>query len=303
MYFIRRLSEIIPALLVVSLLTFLLVRIAPGGPFDAERAPASPEIERRLMERYHLDEPVWKQYGRFVIGAIQGDFGPSMKYRDHSVQDIIRQGLPVTLSLGAMAFVVAVAVGVPWGIWLARSTGTIWGRFGNMGALIALCSPPIVVGPLLLSLFAVRLGWAPVAFWDSVSSFVLPVATLAIFYSGRVAQLTREGTLEAMSADYRRVAVAKGVPARRVFGTHLFPASVAPAVSYSAPMFADLLTGSFVVENLFQIPGVGVFLVNSSLNRDYPMVVGLALLYAFLLLVLSVVSDWVLSRVDPRVRF
>lgn len=298
----RRALDAVCALLAVSAIAFALVRWAPGGPFDTERAPASPEIEQALRDQYHLDEPLWKQYWRFLSGAVRGDLGVSMKYRDHTVTDIVRQGAPVTLTLGGMAFVVAVGFGIPLGRALARGRGAWWGRFGDLGTIALICSPPIIVGPILLAVFAVWLGWAPVGLWESPAHFVLPTLTLGLFYVGRVAQLAREATLEAMGSDYAKVAIAKGLDPKVVFKKHLFADSVSPVMAYAPPLLADLLTGSFVVENLFRVPGIGVFLVNSSLNRDYPMVVGLATLYAAVLLMLGLLADWARSSVDPRLK-
>lgn len=297
-----RLLDALVALIAVSAIAFALVRWVPGGPFDSERAPASPEIEQALRDQYHLDEPLFRQYARFLVGALQGDLGVSMKYRDHTVMDIVRQGAPVTLTLGGMAFVVAVGVGTPLGRALARGRGQWWGRVGDATTIGLICSPPIIVGPILLAVFAVWLGWAPVGLWESPAHFVLPTLTLGLFYVGRVAQLSREATLESMGADYARVALGKGLAAKVVFRKHLFPDSVAPVLAFSPPLLADLLTGSFVVENLFRVPGIGVFLVNSSLNRDYPMVVGLAVLYAAVLLALGVVADLARSSLDPRLK-
>ena len=309
----------VPLLLLISFLAFVLVRVAPGGPFDKERRPASPEIERNLRAKYHLDEPFWKQYLRFLGvgfefdaqgrarwfegGLIRGDFGPSLKYRDYNVSDIIAQGLPVSLVLGWLAFGLALGLGLPLGFISAVNRGRWVDYGGSFVALLAVCVPGFVLGPLLVMGLAIHWRWFPVALWESPRHAVLPTLALGLFFAGKVARLMREGMLTVMAAEFLVTARAKGLSETAVWLKHGFRLAVLPVVSYAGPMLADLLTGSFVVENLFQIPGIGVFLVNSSLNRDYPMVVGLVLLYAILLLGLNMVVDMVYSLLDRRVTY
>lgn len=303
MYFLKRLIFLFPLLLVISLLAFALVRLAPGGPFDRERKPATPEVERQLKARYHLDEPLWEQYLRFLGGLAQGDFGPSLKYRSHTVNDIIAQGLPVSLALGLLAFCFATGVGIPLGFFAAVRKGR-WQDFaGSFVALLAVCVPALVVGPLLIMELAIRERWFPVALWGSPWHAVLPTVTLGLYFAGRIARLLRGGMLEVLRSEFVTTARAKGLGETLVLLKHAFPLAVLPVVSYSGPLLADLLTGSFVVENLFQIPGLGVFLVNSSLSRDYPMIVGLVVIYALLLLLLNLLVDLFYVLLDPRVRY
>ncbi|MBI3416419.1 MAG: ABC transporter permease [Verrucomicrobia bacterium] len=302
MYFLRRLTFLVPLMLVISLLAFVLVRVAPGGPFDRERQHTSPEIERALKAKYHLDEPVWKQYLRYVRGLVYGDFGPSLKYRNHTVSDIIVQGLPVSLALGTLAFCFALGLGIPTGVFTAIRKGDWAEHAASFASLLTICVPALVVGPVLIMWLAIRWHWLPVALWESPWHVILPTLTLGIYFAGRVARLMREGMLTTLQAEFIIAARAKGLSERAVFFRHAFRLAILPVVSYSGPLLADLLTGSFVVENIFQIPGIGVFMVNSSLSRDYPMVVGLVLLYAILLLVLNLLVDFSYSLLDPRVR-
>jgi oligopeptide transport system permease protein len=303
MYFAKRIVFMMPLMLIISFLAFVLVRLAPGGPFDKDRAPAAPEIERALKEKYHLNEPLWKQYLRFLGGLAQGDFGPSLKYRSHTVNDIIAQGLPVSLSLGVMAFCLALGIGIPMGFLTAVRKGR-WEDFGgSFLALLAVCVPALVVGPVLIMGLAIKLRWFPVALWGSPLNAVLPTVTLGFYFSGRIARLMREGMLTVLDSEFITTARAKGLGETAVLLKHAFRLAVLPVVSYSGPLLADLLTGSFVVENIFQIPGIGVFMVNSSLSRDYPMVVGLVVLYAVLLLVLNLLVDLAYSLLDKRVRY
>jgi len=303
MYFLKRTLFLIPLLLVISFLAFALVRAVPGGPFDRERKPASPEIERNLRAQYHLDEPLWQQYLRYLGGLLHGDFGPSLKYRNHSVSDIIGQGLPVSLTLGTAAFCLALGAGIPLGFFTAARRGRWPDYAGSLAALLVICVPGLVIGPLLIMFFAIKLRWFPVALWGTPWHAILPTLTLGLYFSGRIARLMREGMLAALQAEFITTARAKGLGEIAVLLKHAFPIAVLPVLSYSGPMLADLLTGSFIVENLFQIPGIGVFMVNSSLDRDYTMVVGLVLLYAVLLLALNLAVDFAYSALDPRVKY
>ncbi len=303
MFFVKRILFLVPLLLVISSLSFALLRLAPGGPFDHDRAPASPEVERLLRARYHLDEPVWQQYGRWLNDALHGDFGLSLKYRNHTVTDIIRQGLPVSLSLGLLAFGFAVGVGIPVGFFTAvrRGEWVDWG--GSFLVLLSICVPGFVIGPLLAMIFALKLHWLPPALWGAPLQAVLPMVTLGLYFAGRVARLMREGMTQTLQSEFIRTARAKGLSEFAVLTRHAFRLAVMPVVSYSGPMLADLLTGSFVVESIFQIPGIGVFIVDSSRSRDYPLVIGLVLLYAVLLLVMNLVVDLAYGLLDPRVKY
>ena len=318
MYFLRRIAFMVPLLLAITLAAFLLLKLAPGGPFDHDRAFASELIKRNLEAKYHLDEPVWKQYLRYLGvlwerdasgqrhrvegGLIVGDFGPSFKYRDQSVNDIMAQALPVSLTLGALAFLFAQGVGIPLGCYAAMRVGKSGDHVASLIAVLAVCVPPLVVAPLLIMLFAIRIPWFPPALWGTPLHAVLPAIALGLFYSGKVARLMREGLLNTLQLEFITAARAKGLSEARILWKHAFRLAVLPVVSYSGPLLADLLTGSFVIEAAFQIPGIGVFMVNSMLNRDHPMTVGLVILYAVLLLVLNLIVDFSYSLLDPRVR-
>lgn len=319
MYFLKRLLFVPPLLVLISFLAFGLLHLAPGGPFDKGRAPASPEIQRALEARYHLDEPVFKQYLRYLGllwekdgngrwrraggGLMSGDFGPSMQYRNHTVTDIIAQGLPVSLCLGALAFCFALGAGIPLGFFTAVRQGRWPDYAGSLLALVVVCVPSLVMGPILVMFLATRWRLFPVALWGGAWHAVLPTLTLGLYFAGKVSRLMREGLLAVLRAEFITTARAKGLPETVVLWKHGLRLAVLPVVSYAGPMLADLLTGSFVVENLFQIPGIGVFLVNSVLNRDYPMVVGLVEFYAVLLLALNLLVDFAYTLLDPRVRY
>src|SRR5690348_13967473 len=303
MYFLRRLAYMIPLLVVISAITFLLEHLAPGNPFVRERAPASPQIEHNLRAKYHADDPLWKQYTDYMGGLLHGDFGPSLKYRDHSVTDIVRQALPVSMLLGWLAFGFAMGVGLPVGFVTAVRRGRWQDHVGSIFALLAVCIPGFVIAPLLVLVFTIKWHLLPVALWESPAHAVLPTIALGLYFSGKVARLFREGMLNTMQMEFVTAARAKGLGENTLLLRHAVRMAVLPVVSYAGPMLADLLTGSFVIENIFQIPGLGVFFINSSLNKDYTMTVGLALLYATLLIVLNLIVDFAYMLLDPRVKY
>ena len=303
MYFLRRLIFAIPLVLVISMMAFALVHIAPGGPFDRGRAPASPEIKRNIEAKYHLDEPVWKQYLRYLDGLAHGDFGPSLKYRAHSVNDIIAQGLPVSLLLGALAFGFAMGAGLPAGFITAAKRGGWTDYAGSFLAILAVCVPAFVVAPLLILTFSIKLRLLPVGLWETPWHMILPPVALGLFFAGQIARIFREGMLQAAQSEFVTAARAKGLAEHSLLLKHAVRIGILPVVSYSGPMLADLLTGSFIIESIFQIPGIGVFLVTGSLNRDYTVVVGLSLLYAMLLIGLNLIVDFAYTLLDPRVKY
>lgn len=303
MYFLRRFLLLLPLLLLISLLAFVLVRVAPGGPFDRERKPASPEIERQIQAKYHLDEPVWRQYLRFLDDLVHGDLGVSLQYRNHSVNDIIAQALPVSASLGVLAFGLALGLGLPLGYVTAARRGRWHDYLGSLAAVLMVCVPGFVVGPLLIMYLGIKWRLFPVALWASPLHAVMPVLALGLYFAGRVARLMREGMLQVMPLEFITTARAKGLPENALLLKHALPLALLPVISYSGPLLADLLTGSFVIETIFQIPGIGAFFVNGSLNRDYTLVVGLVLVYAVLLLVLNLVVDLIYVLVDPRIKY
>jgi oligopeptide transport system permease protein len=294
---------LIPVLLwMVATLSFFLLRAVPGGPFDRERAPASREAEAALKARYHWDEPLWRQYERYLGNVIRGDLGPSLKYRDHSVNDLLGQTVPVSLSLGAMAFGVAIGLGIPLGALAALKRGG-WADYAAAGlTLVGVCVPVFVLGPLLVLVFGLWLGWFPVALWGPWQNAVLPTLTLGLYFAARVARWMREGMIEVLRSPHVQTARAKGLSETAVILRHVVPVALVPVISYTGPMLADLLTGSFVVENVFQIPGTGAFFINSFFSRDYTMMMGMVLFYSVLLQVLNLMSDLLLRWVDPRIR-
>lgn len=302
MKLIRRLLAIPLLVWIVATLAFFLMRAAPGGPFDRERAPASREVEAALQARYHLDESLGRQYLRFLAGLVQGDLGPSFKYRHHTVNDILSQALPVSLTLGWLAFGTALGIGIPTGFIGAVHRGRWPDWAGSFLVLAGVCIPTFVLAPLLVLIFSLRLGWFPVALWGSIPQVLLPTFALGLYFAARVSRLLREGLSETLRAPFILTARAKGLAEFELLLRHALRPSLLPVVSYCGPMLADLLTGSFVIERVFQIPGTGAFFVNSFFSRDYPLMVGLVIVYSALLLLLNLATDFAYRWLDPRTR-
>jgi oligopeptide transport system permease protein len=299
-FLLRRIASTIPLLLLIIVLSFLFMRSAPGGPFDAERT-LPPQIEANLRAKYHLDDPLWRQMARYVGSVAQGDLGPSFKYQARSVNEIIGQALPVSLSLGVLALAMSLIIGIPAGVIGAVRRNRL-PDVAIMGvSLLGICIPNFVLGPLLIMVFSFTLGWVPAGGWGSVSQLWLPALTLGAIRAAYVARLSRAGMLEVVHQDFVRTARAKGLRELVVIGKHALRVAILPVVSYLGPATAGILVGSVVVERIFSIPGLGSFFVNSALNRDYTMAMGTVLLYSGLLITLNLVVDVLYAVIDPRV--
>jgi oligopeptide transport system permease protein len=302
-YALGRLLGIVPTLLVIVTAAFFVMRLAPGGPFDEEQA-LPPEIEANLEAAYGLDQPVHVQFGRYLQGLLHGDLGPSFKYKDHRVSELIARGLPVTVTIGVLALLVAVGLGVPLGIAAALHHDRAADHAVMATALVGIAVPNFVLAPVLALVFGVYLGWLPVAGWEpgSVRHLVLPVITLALPFVAYVARLTRGSLLEVLQAPYIRSARAKGLSRGAVLRRHALKPTLMPVVSYLGPAAAALLTGSLVVEQVFGLPGVGRYFVQGAINRDYTLVMGMVIFYAALILLLNLAVDLVYGWLDPRIR-
>ena len=290
----------IPTLWVIATLTFFMMRLAPGGPFLAER-DIPPAALEQLQKAYGLDRPLHQQYFGFLAHAVRLDFGPSYKFPARQVREIIFEAFPVSLELGLWALLLSVLVGVPIGVFAALKQNT-GGDYAAMAAALAGVSiPNFVLGPALVLGLSLSLFWFPPALWQGPSSRVLPVLTLSTAYVAYIARLTRGGMLEVLRQDYIRTARAKGLPERSVVFKHGLKLGILPVVSYLGPAAARIITGSIVVESIFAVPGLGRHLVNAAFNRDYTLVLGVVLFYAFFLMMLNLVVDLAYTRLDPRV--
>jgi oligopeptide transport system permease protein len=293
----------LPVLLVILTISFVLMRLAPGGPFDEEQA-LPPEIAANLQAAYGLDQPMIVQYGRYLSGLAHGDLGPSFKYKDYRVAELIARGLPVTLTIGALALLLTVFAGVPLGFAAGLHHDGWLDRLLMGTALVGIALPGFVVAPVLALLFGVQLGWLPIAGWEphDVRYLPLPVVTLALPFIAYVARLTRGSLLEVLQAPYLRAARAKGLSRSSLLRRHALKPTLLPVVSYLGPATAALLTGSLVVEQVFSLPGVGRYFVQGAVNRDYTLVMGMVIFYAVLILVLNLVVDLLYGWLDPRIR-
>ncbi len=302
-YTVRRIAGLIPALFVIVTVSFFIVRLAPGGPFDQEQA-LPPQIRANLDRAYGLDRPLGVQYFNYVAGAVRGDFGPSFKLRDFSVSELIAAGLPVSATLGACAVLLSILLGIPLGVAgaLWRNTSLDYGitAFGVLG--IAL--PSFVTGPVLALVFGLYLHWLPVAGWEEGAPryLILPVLTLALPVIAYVARLTRGSLLEVLRANYVRTARARGLGEVRILLRHALRPALLPVVSYLGPATAFVVTGSLVVETVFGLPGTGRYLVQGAINRDYTLVMGMIIVYGALTLLLNLAADLIYGWLDPRVR-
>jgi oligopeptide transport system permease protein len=302
-YALRRIAGLLPTLLVIITVSFAVMRLAPGGPFDEEQALPAP-VRANLERLYGLDQPLALQYARYVRALVRGDFGPSLRQRDFTVTELIAQGLPLSATLGVAAILLALLVGIPAGVIAAlwRRRGMDYGISTLAAAAIAL--PSFVTGPLLALVFGLYLHWLPVAGWEQGAPryLVLPVVTLALPVAAHVARLTRAGLLEVLATTYVRSARARGLGATRVLWRHALPPALLAVVSYLGPAAAYVVTGSLVVETVFGLPGTGRYLVQGAIDRDYPLVMGMIVVYGALTLVLNLAADLLHGWLDPGAR-
>ena len=301
-FIVHRLLTAIPVLFVVILITFTLVRLAPGGPFSQERQ-VPPTVLETLNKRYHLDDPIYVQFFDYLGNLIQGDFGPSFKYPTRTVTEIIATGLPVTLELGFYALLFAMIIGIGAGVIAAIRPNTLQDYVPMSIAMIGICMPTFVLGPLLILVLGIWFEVLPVSGWnDAPGDKILPAITLGAAYAAYVARLTRGGMLEVLSQDYIRTARSKGLSPLRVITHHALRGGLAPVISFAGPAAAMLLSGSFVVETVFQIPGLGRFYLQAAFNRDYTMILGTTIFFASLIIIFNLIADVILVWMNPRLR-
>jgi oligopeptide transport system permease protein len=297
-----RILQAIPVLLVVITATFFLVRIAPGGPFASEKA-VIPEVQAALEAQYRLNLTLWQQYTAYLGDLSRGDLGPSFKYPGRSVNELIAAGFPVTAELGFYALLVALFIGGGSGIIAALRPNSAQDYIPMSAAMIGICMPSFLLGPILILVFGIYLDWLPVSGWgDSPGDKILPSITLGSAYAAYIARLSRAGMLEVLSQDYIRTARAKGLPEWQVVLRHALRGGLLPVVAFLGPAFAGLLSGSFVVETIFQIPGLGRFYVQAAFNRDYTMILGSTVFLAVLIVLFNLLSDILAAWMNPRLR-
>ncbi len=304
-YFLKRVAVAVPTLLILIVVSYVLMYAAPGGPFDAERA-LPPEVMANLQRKYGLDEPLAVQIWRYLVSIVtEFDFGPSFQYKDQTVNEIVAQGFPVTLTYGAWSFAVAVLVGVSLGIAAAVRHNSVLDYLAVGVSIGAQVLPNFVMAPILTLVFTLWLGWLPGGGWQGGQwpYVVMPVIALSTSFMASIARITRSSMLEVLSANFIRTARAKGLPGRRIVFRHALKPAMLPVISYLGPAFVGMITGSVVIDVFFATGGIGQFFVNSALNRDYPVIMGVTILTGALIVAFNLLVDLLYAWIDPRIRY
>ena len=296
----------IPTLFLIVTFSFFIMKVAPGGPFSAERNPP-PEVLANINKVYHLDEPLPKQYVRYLGNMLRGDLGPSFRYKDYTVNDLIGNTMPNSLILGITALCSALVFGLLVGLVSAVKRNSIADYASMSRAVIGISVPLFVVGPLLMLLFAVKLKWLPTSGWitgrQGLKTLIMPALALSLPYFAYIARLSRASVLEVLRSDYIRTAYAKGLSYPVVLFKHALKGALLPVISYLGPAFAGIITGSVVIEKIFLVPGLGTFLVQSALNRDYTLIMGTVVMYSIILILMNFVVDILYAVIDPRISY
>ena len=305
-FIIRRLISLVPTLFLIVTFSFFIMKVAPGGPFSAERNPP-PEVLANINKVYHLDEPLPKQYVRYLGNVLRGDLGPSFRYKDYTVNDLIGNTMPNSLILGMTALCGALVLGLLVGIISAVKRNSIADYASMSIAVIGISVPLFVVGPLLMLLFAVKLKWLPTSGWitgrQGLKTLVMPALALSLPYFAYIARLSRASILEVLRSDYIRTAYAKGLSYPVVLFKHALKGAMLPVISYLGPAFAGIITGSVVIEKIFLVPGLGTFFVQSALNRDYTLIMGTVIMYSIILILMNFIVDILYAVIDPRISY
>jgi len=304
-FIIRRFFALIPTMLIIVTVCFFLIRLAPGGPFSSEKK-LPPQILANIEAKYHLDEPLIQQYGRYLFNVIQGDLGPSYKYKDYDVNYYIGISLPISMLLGGLAMLLALVFGMSAGMLSSLKQNTGWDYAAMALAVFGISVPVFVIAPLLMWIFAVNFRILPVAGWvdeHGLKALVLPVISLSVAYFATIARLSRASFLETLRSDYIRTARAKGLKTSVIMFKHVLKGASLPVVSYLGPALSGIVTGSIVVEKIFRVPGLGRHFVQSAFNRDYTMVMGTVIVYSVLLLIMNFVVDIAYGFLDPRISY
>ena len=301
-FILKRIFQAIPVLLIVATLTFFMIRLAPGGPFSSEKN-VSAEVLANINKYYGLNKSIFEQYSDYMFSLLRGDLGPSYKYSNRNINDIIAKTFPVSLELGSMAMLFAITIGIVAGVIAAIKPNSLRDYVSMSFVMIGICVPAFVLGPILIWFFALQLEWFNVGGWNTPGDYILPAITLGAIYAANIARLSRGGMLEILSQDFIRTARAKGINEKWVIIKHALRGGLMPVVSYTGPAIAGVITGSFVVETIFQIPGLGRIFVQSAFDRDYTMIVGTVLFYALLIVALNILVDILYVCLDSKRSF
>ncbi|EGC73327.1 MAG: oligopeptide ABC transporter permease OppB [Haemophilus parainfluenzae] len=303
-FIFKRLLEALPTLFILITFSFFLMRLAPGSPFTSERA-YPPEVMANIEAKYHLNEPLYKQYFLYLENLSQGDFGPSFKYKDQSVNDLIASAFPVSLKLGMVAFAFAVVLGVTAGTLAALNQNSRWDYILMSFSMLGVIMPSFVFAPVLVLIFAIYLGWLPAGGWNGGSAMyiILPVASLTIAYVAGIARIMRGSMIEVLHSNFIRTAKAKGLSTSRIILKHALRPALLPVITYLGPAFVGIITGSMVIESVFGLPGMGLLFVNGALNRDYSLVLSLTILVGTLTILFNAIVDILYAIIDPKIRY
>ena len=303
-FIFKRLLEALPTLFILITFSFFLMRLAPGSPFTSERA-YPPEVMANIEAKYHLNEPLYKQYFLYLENLSQGDFGPSFKYKDQSVNDLIASAFPVSLKLGIVAFAFAVVLGVTVGTLAALNQNSRWDYILMSFSMLGVIMPSFVFAPVLVLIFAIYLGWLPAGGWNGGSAMyiILPVASLTIAYVAGIARIMRGSMIEVLHSNFIRTAKAKGLSTSRIILKHALRPALLPVITYLGPAFVGIITGSMVIESVFGLPGMGLLFVNGALNRDYSLVLSLTILVGTLTILFNAIVDILYAIIDPKIRY
>lgn len=300
-YVLKRVAEAGIVIFIIATVTFLLLRVLPGGPFDQDKAlPAA--VKLNIEKKYHLDKPLYYQYWAYISGIAVGDLGESYKYIGRNISEIVAETLSVSVQLGVYCLILAFALGIPAGVYAASKHNSWQDSLTMMTAISGVALPSFLVAPLLILLFSMYLGWLPPALWDGPSYYILPILVLGVRPAAVIARLTRASVLEVIRSDYIRTARAKGLNENKVLYKHVLKNSLIPVLTFSGPLAAGVITGSFVVEAIFAIPGMGKHLVNSVTNRDYPLILGTTLVFSAILVLANLIVDLLYAYFDPRIK-
>lgn len=300
-YLIKRLANAVLVLWVVTTVTFFLMHAIPGGPFDQEKS-LPPAVKANVEARYNLHAPLMEQYTDYLSNVVQGDLGPSFKYPGRTVNEIIADSFPVSCELGIESILLALVIGIPAGVWAAISRNGWQDRLINLGTTLGIAVPGFVLAALMVHIFAMKLGWFPAAMWDGPANRVLPALALAAMPMAFTTRLTRSSMLDVLGQDYIKTARAKGLSRATVMFKHALPNAIMPVVTYLGPMTASILTGSFVIESIFAIPGIGSYFVTSIYNRDYTVILGITIFFSALIILMNMLVDMVYPLLDPRIK-
>lgn len=303
-FIFKRLLEALPTLFILITFSFFLMRLAPGSPFTSERA-YPPEVMANIEAKYHLNEPLYKQYFLYLENLSKGDFDPSFKYKDQSVNDLIASAFPVSIKLGMVAFAFAVVLGVTAGTLAALNQNSRWDYILMSFSMLGVIMPSFVFAPVLVLIFAIYLGWLPAGGWNGGSAMyiILPVASLTIAYVAGIARIMRGSMIEVLHSNFIRTAKAKGLSTSRIILKHALRPALLPVITYLGPAFVGIITGSMVIESVFGLPGMGLLFVNGALNRDYSLVLSLTILVGTLTILFNAIVDILYAIIDPKIRY